>query len=82
MKFYITLIIFIALLCVAFIFGSQNNQSITLNYLIARADITVAEAVSLFTLIGFFLGLLTSLLWKFMRSLNKQVNPAATKGKR
>lgn len=72
MKFYITLIIFIVLLAIAFIFGSQNNQSITLNYLIARADITVAEAVSIFTLLGFSLGLLTSLLWRFFKSLKKQ----------
>ncbi|MDO6446068.1 LapA family protein [Colwellia sp. 1_MG-2023] len=39
----------------------------TLNYLIARTEISVATAVSLFTTIGFFLGIFFSLLWKFVR---------------
>ena len=47
----------IALLVIAFIFGSQNNQVITLNYMIARTGLSVAAAVSLFTIIGFFLAL-------------------------
>ena len=57
----------IVLLVIAFIFGSQNNQMLTLNYMIARTELSVAAAVSLFTTIGFFLGIFFSLLWKFIR---------------
>ena len=65
----------IALLVIAFIFGSQNNQVITLNYMIARTDLSVAAAVSLFTIIGFFLGLSFALLWKFVRMVKpKSIN--------
>lgn len=71
MRFYLTLIIIIVLLAVAFIFGSQNEQTFTLNYLIARTEITVAAAVSLFTVIGFVLGLLFALMW----TLVKRVKP-------
>jgi len=70
LKFYLTLFLVIVLLVIAFIFGSQNNQVLTLNYIIARAEITVAEAVSIFTMIGFFLGLLTALLWKLVRKIS------------
>ncbi|NQY33421.1 MAG: LapA family protein [Alteromonadaceae bacterium] len=53
-------------MAIAFIFGSQNSQMLTLNYLIARVELSVATAVSLFTLIGFLLGLLVALLWKLL----------------
>ncbi len=64
----------IALLVVAFIFGSQNNQMLTLNYLIARTELTVAAAVSLFTIIGFFFGIAFSLLWKLIRAVKPKKN--------
>lgn len=67
MRTYITLIVFLLLLAIAFIFGSQNNQMLTLNYLIAKTEISVAAAVSLFTTLGFVLGLLFMLFWKFLR---------------
>jgi lipopolysaccharide assembly protein A len=65
----------IALLVIAFIFGSQNNQMLTLNYMIARTELSVAAAVSLFTTIGFFLGIFFALLWKFVRLVKpKSIN--------
>ncbi|WP_284246546.1 LapA family protein [Thalassotalea insulae] len=66
------------LLLVAFIFGSQNDQLITLNYLIAQTEISVAAAVSLFTVIGFFLGLLFAVLWKLMRIIKTKPGKNAT----
>ncbi|WDE09624.1 DUF1049 domain-containing protein [Thalassomonas haliotis] len=57
------------LFAIAFIFATVNNQVVDLNYLIAVAKPTVAQMVSLFTGIGFFLGLLTALLWKFVSAL-------------
>jgi putative membrane protein len=69
LRIYISVFLLIILLTIAFIFGSQNNQTFTLNYLIARADITVAAAVSIFTSIGFFLGLLSAFTFRLYRKL-------------
>jgi putative membrane protein len=69
MRIYLLLLVMLLLLAIAFIFGSQNSQLITLNYMVARAEITVAQAVSLFTLLGFILGLMFALLWTLLRSL-------------
>lgn len=66
MRLYLTLILFLVFLAIAFVFGSQNDQMLTLNYLVARIDMSVATAVSLFTLVGFILGILFCLLWKFI----------------
>jgi len=69
LKIYLTLFVMIVLFSVAFIFGSQNAEPIMLNYLIAKAEITVASAVSIFMGIGFIMGLLFALLWKFVRAV-------------
>ncbi|MGL1957478.1 MAG: LapA family protein [Colwellia sp.] len=71
MRIYITLFFVLILLAVAFIFGSQNEQVLSLNYLIARAEMSVAAAVSLFTGIGFILGLLVAMLWQLIRKSKK-----------
>ncbi len=76
MRVYITAIALFILLAIAFVFGSQNEQTITLNYLIARAELSVAAAVSLFTTLGFILGLLFSLLWKFIRVIKPKNQPS------
>jgi len=70
-RLYITLFFILFLLAVAFIFGSQNDQLLTLNYLIARTEMTVAAAISLFTGIGFVLGLLVTILWRIVRKSKK-----------
>ncbi|MBA6327432.1 DUF1049 domain-containing protein [Colwellia sp. MB02u-6] len=66
MRLYITVILFLILLAIAFVFGSQNDQVLSLNYLIAKTNLSVAAAVSLFTSIGFVLGLLFALFWKLL----------------
>ena len=76
MRVYITAFVLFILLAIAFVFGSQNEQTITLNYFIARAELSVAAAVSLFTTLGFVLGLLFSLLWKFIRVLKPKTPPS------
>lgn len=73
MRLYITLFLIIVLIAIAFIFGSQNEQMLTLNYLIARSEMTVAAAVSLFTSIGFVLGLLITILWRLIRKGKKAI---------
>lgn len=66
MRLYLTIIFFLIFLVIAFVFGSQNDQMLTLNYVVARIDMSVATAVSLFTFVGFILGLLFCLLWKLI----------------
>ena len=73
MRIYFTLIIVIILIAIAFIFGSQNEQIISLNYLVAKVDLSVATTVSLFTSIGFVLGLLVTLLWRLVRKSKKSL---------
>jgi putative membrane protein len=70
-RLYITLFFILILLAIAFVFGGQNDQLLTLNYLIARTEITVAAAVSLFIGLGFFLGLLVTILWRIVRKSKK-----------
>jgi len=74
MRLYITVILFLTLLTIAFIFGSQNDQVLTLNYLIAKTNLSVAAAVSLFTTIGFMLGLLFALFWKLVKMIKPAKN--------
>ena len=76
MRIFITAFVFIILLAIAFIFGSQNEQTLTLNYLIARTELSVAAAVSLFTTVGFLLGLIFSLLLKFIRMIKPKNQPS------
>ncbi|MFT5295436.1 MAG: putative membrane protein [Colwellia sp.] len=76
MRIFITAFVFIILLTIAFIFGSQNEQTLTLNYLIARTELSVAAAVSLFTTVGFLLGLIFSLLLKFIRMIKPKNQPS------
>lgn len=75
MRIYFTVFVLIILLVVAFIFWSQNEQTIVLNYLIARTELSVAAAVTIFTGLGFFLGLVFSLLWKFVRMIKPKNQP-------
>ena len=82
MRLYITVILFLLLLAVAFIFGSQNDQVLTLNYLIAKTNLSVAAAVSLFTTIGFVLGLLFALFWKLLRMIKPTKNVVLPAGKK
>ena len=76
MRIIITTFVFIILLAIAFIFGSQNEQTLTLNYLIARTELSVAAAVSLFTTLGFLLGLIFSILLKFLRMIKPKNQPS------
>ncbi|QOL24795.1 DUF1049 domain-containing protein [Thalassotalea sp. LPB0316] len=72
MRLVITLLILFALLVVAFAFGSQNNGMITLNYFVARTEMSIASAVSLFTFIGFLLGIFTTVLWRLLSHMKKR----------
>jgi len=72
LRFYLMLLIVITLLAFAFIFGSQNPQTITLNYLIARSELSVAQAVSIFTIIGIVIGILVTLMWRLSRTFKSK----------
>jgi len=72
-RIYFTFFLVLILLSIAFIFGSQNDQIISLNYLVAKVELPMAAAVSLFTIIGFVLGLLATLLWRLIRKGKKSI---------
>ncbi|WP_246058421.1 lipopolysaccharide assembly protein LapA domain-containing protein [Litorilituus lipolyticus] len=74
MRLYITLFLLLFFILIAFIFGSQNDQIITLNYLIARSEITVAEAVSIFSALGFIIGILVTIVWRLVRKGKKALS--------
>ena len=80
MRIYLTIALLVVLFVIAFIFGSQNSQPLTLNYLIARAEITVAEAVAMFTGIGILIGLLISVLWRLLSALKPKKSLPITEG--
>jgi len=82
MRLYITVILFLILLAIAFIFGSQNDQVFTLNYLIAKSSISVAQAVGLFTGLGFVLGLLFALFWKLLSMMKPAKKTALNTAKK
>lgn len=71
MRIYFTLFLVLVLIAIAFVFGSQNEQMISLNYLIARVELSIAAAVSLFTLIGISIGILVTILWSLIRKGKK-----------
>lgn len=72
-RIYFTFFLVLVLLAIAFVFGSQNDQLITLSYLLAKVELSVAAAVSLFTTIGFFLGVLATILWRLIRRSKKSL---------
>ncbi|WP_371189179.1 lipopolysaccharide assembly protein LapA domain-containing protein [Thalassotalea maritima] len=72
MKLYFSILLLFILLLVAFIFGTQNKQIVELNFLIARADITVAMAVSIFTAIGVAIGIMLALVFSLQRKLARR----------
>ena len=72
MRFYLMLMIVFVISAIAFIFGSQNPQTITLNYMIARTELSVAQAVSLFTVLGIVIGILVTLMWRVSRVLKSK----------
>lgn len=72
-RVYILIFVLILLLTIAFVFGSQNNQLVTLNYLIAKIEIPMATAVSIFISIGFLLGLTTAFLFRLYRSIQSKI---------
>ncbi|REL26604.1 DUF1049 domain-containing protein [Thalassotalea euphylliae] len=74
MKLYITIFVMVLLLLIAFAFGSQNDQLITLNYLVAKTTMPVAMAVSIFTGLGFILGLVFMLLINLLKPLKRKQN--------
>lgn len=70
-RIYFTFFLVLILLAIAFVFGSQNEQIISLNYMVAKVDLSVATAVSLFTIIGMSIGVLLTLLWCLIRKGKK-----------
>ncbi|MFQ3249752.1 MAG: putative membrane protein [Glaciecola sp.] len=62
MKGIIVFVIIILLLMVSIVIGSQNTQMITVNYLIAKAELRVSTFMVITIGLGFLLGFLIMLL--------------------
>jgi uncharacterized membrane protein YciS (DUF1049 family) len=57
-KVFIYLILFVFLFVVAVTLGTQNPQSVTFNYLIAQAELSLPLLLSVFLLLGFVIATL------------------------
>lgn len=62
MKGIIVFVIIVLLLMVSIVIGSQNSQMITVNYLIAKAEMRVSTFMVITIGIGFLVGFLMMLL--------------------
>lgn len=68
MKGIVSLLVVIVLLALAFAIGSQNEAVITVNYLIAQADIRLSTLIAIAVSIGIIVGLLIMLVsWLGLR---------------
>lgn len=62
MKAIIVFVVIILLLMISIVIGSQNTQMITVNYVIAKAELRVSTFMVITIAIGFLIGLLMMLL--------------------
>lgn len=58
LKGILFIIVILVLLAVAFAIGSQNDAVISVNYLIARADLRVSTLIGITLSVGVFIGVL------------------------
>ncbi|AEP29895.1 LapA family protein [Brumicola nitratireducens] len=62
MKAIIVFVVIILLLMISIVIGSQNTQMITVNYVIAKAELRVSTFMVITIAIGFLIGFLMMLL--------------------
>jgi putative membrane protein len=62
MKVIIVFVVIILLLMVSIVIGSQNTQLITVNYIIAKAELRVSTFMVIAIALGFLIGFLMMLL--------------------
>lgn len=62
MKAIIVFVVIILLLMISIVIGSQNTQMITVNYVIAKAELRVSTFMVITIAIGFVIGFLMMLL--------------------
>lgn len=68
MKGLILFLLVVLLLCVSIVIGSQNDQIITVNYLIAQSTLRLSTLLAIVVAIGFLIGLLCILTsWLSLR---------------
>ena len=68
LKGILSFLIVLALLTLAFVVGSQNETQITVNYLIAQANITISTLIAITLSVGVVIGILIMLVsWFHLR---------------
>lgn len=61
LKGIVSFLIILALLTVAFVIGSQNEGAVTVNYLIAQANIRLSTLIAISLSLGVIVGILIML---------------------
>ncbi|AFV85728.1 LapA family protein [Alteromonas mediterranea] len=68
MKGILAFLIILVLLAIAFVVGSQNEAQVTLNYLIAQANLRLSTVIAITLSIGVGIGILIMLVsWLRLR---------------
>lgn len=68
LKGILTFLIILVLLSIAFVIGSQNEAQVTVNYLIAQANLRLSTLIAITSSIGVGIGILIMLLsWLKLR---------------
>ncbi|GFD70634.1 hypothetical protein KUL113_00540 [Tenacibaculum sp. KUL113] len=68
LKGILTFLIILVLLSIAFVIGSQNEAQVTVNYLIAQANLRLSTLIAITLSIGVGIGILIMLLsWLKLR---------------
>lgn len=79
MKGILTILVILVLLTFAFVIGTQNDALISVNYLIAQAEIRISTLIAISLTLGVIVGLLImSASWLRLRvqllSANSKIN--------
>jgi len=73
MKVIIVFVVIILLLMVSIVIGSQNTQMITVNYVIAKAELRVSTFMVITIGLGFLIGFLMMLLRFFGLKMQNKI---------
>lgn len=80
MKLLVTLLVFLFVLLFAIVIGAQNEQVITVSFLIATQKMPVSTLIAICVVIGFVSAMLVALLW--MSQLRWRLSKALKENKK
>lgn len=80
MKLLVTLLVFLSVLVFAIVIGAQNEQMITVSFMIATQEMTVSTLIAICIVIGFISAMFVSLIW--MSQLRWRLSRATKENKK